>query len=56
MGTPVRRREDPELITGRDAFVADLNFPNALHLAVARSPVAHAEIQKINTEDARRMP
>lgn len=56
VGMPVRRREDPKLVTGQDPYVADLNLPNALHLAVARSPVAHAEIRGINTEDARRMP
>jgi carbon-monoxide dehydrogenase large subunit len=55
-GASLRRLEDPGLIRGQDAYVADLVLPNALHLAVARSPHAHAEIRSIAAETARRMP
>ncbi len=56
VGKPVSRREDPGLITGQDAYVADVKLPNALHLVVARSPYAHAEIRSINADAVRRVP
>ncbi|MBI4587667.1 MAG: xanthine dehydrogenase family protein molybdopterin-binding subunit [Candidatus Rokubacteria bacterium] len=56
VGAPVPRREDPRLITGQDAYVADVELPNALHLAVARSPFAHAEIRRIDAVAARGLP
>ena len=47
-----RRREDYKLITGLGHYVDDLKLPAerppALHMAVVRSPYAHAEIQNIN--------
>lgn len=55
-----RRREDYPLITGRAHYVDDLRSrqgrPAALHMAVVRSPYAHAEIQSIQMEDARAVP
>jgi carbon-monoxide dehydrogenase large subunit len=56
VGQPLKRREDLGLLTGRDRYVADLPLPGALHLAVVRSPHAHAEIRRITTEAARRAP
>jgi carbon-monoxide dehydrogenase large subunit len=56
LGTAVRRVEDPDLLTGRAAFVDDLPLPGALHLAFVRSPVAHARIDAIDVEEARAMP
>src|SRR5437764_981224 len=47
-----RRREDIGLITGKSGYVDDLRpapgRPAALHMAVVRSPYAHAEIKGIN--------
>ncbi|MDQ2887149.1 MAG: xanthine dehydrogenase family protein molybdopterin-binding subunit, partial [Chloroflexota bacterium] len=55
-----RRREDYPLITGRAHYVDDLRSrqgrPAALHMAVVRSPYAHAEIQSIQLEAARAVP
>ncbi|MBI3457468.1 MAG: xanthine dehydrogenase family protein molybdopterin-binding subunit [Candidatus Rokubacteria bacterium] len=56
VGRPIRRKEDLGLLTGRDPYVADLRIPDALHLAVVRSPHAHAEIRRIRTDAARRAP
>ena len=42
IGTPMLRKEDPALLTGEARFTNDLNVPGALHLAVLRSPFAHA--------------
>lgn len=50
------RREDPLLVTGRGAFVADLVRPDDLHLAFVRSPVAHGRITRVDTAEARRQP
>ena len=55
-GTPVKRREDPALITGSATFVDDIHPPAVLHLAVVRSPYAHAHIRSIDTRAARAMP
>src|SRR5690242_7355763 len=55
-----RRREDLALITGHGHYVDDLRAPNGrppvLHMAVVRSPYAHAEIKEIRLEAARTLP
>jgi carbon-monoxide dehydrogenase large subunit len=55
-----RRREDYTLITGHGQYVDDLRppqgRPSALHMAVVRSPYAHAEIQAIRLGAARAVP
>ena len=48
VGQAVRRREDLPLLTGRGAFVDDLQVANPLHVAFARSPWAHAEIRSLD--------
>jgi aerobic carbon-monoxide dehydrogenase large subunit len=55
-GEVVRRREDPRLITGAGQFVDDLSFPDCLHVAVVRSPHAHARVRAIDGAAARRAP
>ncbi|HSB85478.1 MAG TPA: molybdopterin cofactor-binding domain-containing protein [Ilumatobacteraceae bacterium] len=49
------RREDPALLTGEAQFTNDLNIPGALHLAVLRSPYAHAKIISVDTSRAKAM-
>jgi carbon-monoxide dehydrogenase large subunit len=55
-GQPVKRLEDPRLLTGRGTFVDDLRLPDMLYAAVLRSPHAHAAIAAIKTLRARRRP
>ncbi len=55
-GTPVKRREDPRLITGQAKYTDDLTLPGMVHLAVVRSPYAHARIRRIDTRKAAAMP
>ncbi|MGH7387835.1 MAG: molybdopterin cofactor-binding domain-containing protein [Candidatus Rokuibacteriota bacterium] len=55
-GASVRRREDPRLVTGGGRYVADLALPGMLHVAVHRSPHAHARLVKVDAEAARRQP
>ena len=56
IGQRMLRREDPALLTGEAKFTNDLVIPGALHLAVLRSPYAHARIKSINVSDALAMP
>src|SRR2546425_2574200 len=55
-GASVRRREDARLVTGRGRYVADVALPGMLHVAVHRSPHAHARIVRIEAAAARRRP
>jgi len=55
-GASVRRREDVRLVTGRGRYVADVTLPGLLHVAVHRSPHAHARIVRIDAEAVRRRP
>jgi carbon-monoxide dehydrogenase large subunit len=52
VGRPVRRLEDPRLITGQGKFVDDLAPPGLLHAAFVRSFEAHARIEDIDIDDA----
>ncbi|MFM2078331.1 MAG: hypothetical protein RJA49_2221 [Actinomycetota bacterium] len=52
LGTRLLRREDPALLTGEAKYANDLNIPGALHLAVLRSPYAHARILSIDVSAA----
>jgi len=56
IGTRMLRREDPALLTGEGKYTNDLNIPGALHLAVLRSPYAHAKIISIDTSAAKALP
>jgi carbon-monoxide dehydrogenase large subunit len=53
IGVPARRREDPDLLAGRAATVADIALDGTLDLAFARSPVAHARIRRVDVARAR---
>ena len=52
----MRRREDRALVTGRGRFVDDLAVAGVLHMALTRSPHAHARIRSLDASAARRMP
>jgi carbon-monoxide dehydrogenase large subunit len=53
VGQAVKRREDARLLQGRGNFVADLKRHGTLHMALLRSPIAHAEIVGIDPTAAR---
>ena len=38
------RKEDERLITGRSRYTDDIKLPGMLHLAMVRSPLAHAKV------------
>lgn len=56
IGKRVKRVEDPRLLTGGALFVDDVNLPNMLHAAFARSDYAHARIKSIDTSQAKEIP
>ena len=47
------RKEDQRLITGRTRWTDNIQLPGMLHLAMVRSPFAHARIVNIDTAAAR---
>jgi carbon-monoxide dehydrogenase large subunit len=52
IGRSVRRFEDARFLTGQGRYVADMPAEGALHMAVLRSPHAHARIVAIDTAAA----
>ncbi|MEU7837795.1 aerobic carbon-monoxide dehydrogenase large subunit [Nonomuraea sp. NPDC049129] len=50
------RKEDPRFIRGRGRYVDDVQLPAMLHLAILRSPVAHARIVSIDVSAAQAHP
>src|SRR4030095_7789984 len=55
-GKPLKRQEDPRLLTGRGRFSDDVNLPGQAHACFVRSPHAHARIQAIDSAAALTMP
>jgi carbon-monoxide dehydrogenase large subunit len=53
IGRSVKRREDVRFLTGRGRYVADLALDHAAHVAIVRSPHAHARIVRIDADAAR---
>jgi carbon-monoxide dehydrogenase large subunit len=56
LGRARRRKEDARLITGRTRWTDNIALPGLLHMAVLRSPLAHAKITNIDAAPARELP
>ncbi len=56
LGAPVRRNEDPRLLTGRGNFVDDIQIPGMLHGAFVRSTHAHARLKRVDVSRALAAP
>lgn len=56
IGQARRRKEDEHLVTGRTRWTDNLVLPGMLHMAILRSPFAHARITSIDTSEARQRP
>ena len=52
IGHSIKRVEDARLIEGQGNFLDDIVLPGMLHMALVRSPVAHARINGIDTAAA----
>src|SRR6266568_6728891 len=56
VGAPIKRTEDPRLLTGRGEYTADRKPDRALHIAFRRSEQPHARITRIDTAAVRTAP
>src|SRR5215217_775931 len=56
VGRPIKRREDPRLITGAGNFLDDVRLPGMTYAALVRSPHAHAKIVSVDTSAAASLP
>jgi aerobic carbon-monoxide dehydrogenase large subunit len=56
VGTSVRRKEDLALLTGRATWTDNIKLPGMLHMALLRSPHAHARITNIDASAAKEQP
>ncbi len=56
IGRARTRKEDQHLITGHSTFTDSIVLPGMVHLAMVRSPLAHATITSIDTTAARKAP
>ena len=55
VGRSVARKEDLRLLLGHGQYLADLVLPGMLHLAFARSALAHGRIRRVDVSRARAM-
>jgi carbon-monoxide dehydrogenase large subunit len=56
IGHSVKRKEDDRLIRGKGTFIDDVKLPGMLHMAILRSPFAHATIKGVDTSRAAALP
>jgi aerobic carbon-monoxide dehydrogenase large subunit len=56
LGKSVKRTEDDRFLRGRGNYIEDVKLPGMLHMAILRSPVAHAKINSIDTSAATALP
>ena len=56
VGQPLRRKEDDRLVTGRTRWTDSVAVPGMLHVALLRSPMAHARISRVDVSAARSRP
>jgi carbon-monoxide dehydrogenase large subunit len=56
LGRSRLRKEDARLITGQTNWTDNLTLPGMLHMAILRSPHAHARITSVDVSQARAMP
>ena len=56
LGQRIKRTEDPRFITGKGRYLDDIKLQSMVHMAILRSPYAHANIRAIHTGAAKSMP
>jgi carbon-monoxide dehydrogenase large subunit len=56
IGSSVLRKEDFRFITGKGQYTDDITQPNQLYAYFLRSPVAHANLISVTTDDALNSP
>jgi carbon-monoxide dehydrogenase large subunit len=56
LGRAIRRKEDPRFLRGLGTYLDDIKLPRMAHMAIVRSPYAHARILGIRKEPALAVP
>ncbi len=56
IGESIKRVEDARFIRGKGNYLDDIELPGMLHMAILRSPHAHARINSVDTAAASSMP
>jgi xanthine dehydrogenase YagR molybdenum-binding subunit len=56
LGTPVKRLDGPDKVTGRARYTYDINRPGMLYGKMIRSPHAHARIVSVDLSQAEKAP
>ena len=56
LGRPIKRKEDAKLLHGRTNWTDNIQLPGTLHMAILRSPFAHANITKLDISGALQQP
>ena len=55
IGHRVRRKEDDRFIRGAGNYIDDIHLPGMLHMAILRSPFAHAKINSVDGSRAQEL-
>src|SRR3954447_9636925 len=50
------RKEDAKLVTGQTQWTDNIQFAGMLHLAILRSPMAHAKVKRVDVSPALKQP
>ncbi len=56
IGESIKRKEDGRFLRGKGNYLDDFVLPDMLHMAILRSPHAHARIKSVDTTAASAMP
>jgi carbon-monoxide dehydrogenase large subunit len=56
VGQSLHRKEDARLVTGRTRWTENVTLPGMLHVAVLRSPMAHARLSRVDASPALERP
>src|SRR6202022_4614657 len=56
IGESIKRKEDGRFLHGKGNYLDDITLPGMLHMAILRSPHAHARLLKVNTDAASAVP
>jgi carbon-monoxide dehydrogenase large subunit len=56
IGESIKRVEDARFLRGKGNYLDDIELPGMLHMAILRSPHAHARINSVDTSAASSMP
>ena len=56
LGKPIRRKEDARLLHGQTNWTDNIQLPGTVHMAILRSPMAHAKITKLDVSGALKQP